>query len=501
MRTESLTTGRILVVAAFALTCFGLMLYLWNAFGGSVPMKAKGYRVVVALPEADLLAQEADVRISGVSVGRVVRTARAVGDRKDAELEIDARYAPLRSDVRATIRRKSLAGEEYLELTPGGARTAAVPDGGRLASANVAPSVEVDEVLRTFDAPTRRALATWIQTQAQALGTEGASLNDALGSLPGFEQDLTQVLEVLNRQQGAVRAAVANTGVVFDALSERRAALHGAIVNGSRATDALARGSAELADAFRALPTFEAQSRRLLHRAQRFRQDADPVITSLQPGFRAFSQTAAAVPATARELRGLLEQVGPLNGAARRGLPAARRFFDAARPFVAQFAPFLDQLQPVLTYISTRAGTLSTLVANVTAATNATAAGYGSAGAGVHYARVGMALNPGSLAQYPAKQSWSRVNPYPDGSSAVFGRARALGVFDDRSCARALAFPRLASTDRAGGFSTEMLGRIEHFVLHDDRAAAPPCALQRLPQGTASFPQIRPLSHPGGTTP
>src|SRR3954452_18351326 len=96
-------------VAAFALVCFGLMLWLWNAFGGAVPLKPKGYRVVIALPEADLLAEQADVRISGVSVGRVVRTERAKGNRKDAVVEIDAAYAPLRRDVRATIRRKSLA--------------------------------------------------------------------------------------------------------------------------------------------------------------------------------------------------------------------------------------------------------------------------------------------------------------------------------------------------------------------------------------------------------
>jgi ABC-type transporter Mla subunit MlaD len=67
-----LSAPRLLGVAAFALTCFCLMLYLWNAFGGAVPFKPNGYRVTVALPEADLLAVEADVRISGVTIGRVV---------------------------------------------------------------------------------------------------------------------------------------------------------------------------------------------------------------------------------------------------------------------------------------------------------------------------------------------------------------------------------------------------------------------------------------------
>src|SRR4051794_23559066 len=478
------------------------MLYLWNAFGGGVPLKAKGYQVTVALPEADLLAQQADVRISGVSVGRVVRTGRDAGDanRKDAVLEIDARYAPLRRDVRATIRRKSLAGEEYLELTPGGPSAPAVADGGRLAAANVAPSVEIDEVLRTFDAPTREAFAAWVQSQGQALGDRGADLNAALGQLPGFEQGLTQVLATLHRQQGAVRAAVANTGVVFDALSARRAALRGAITNGSHASAALAESADGLAGTFRALPTFEAESPRPPHRARRFRRNADPVITQLRPGMRAFSAAAQELPATAPELAGLAHGVDGLSAAARRGLPASRRLLDRARPFVAQFAPFLDELEPALAYIGPRAETLNTLVANVTAATQATAAGYGSAGAGIHYARVGMNLGPGSLAQYPQRQSWTRTNPYPDGDSRTFRGDRPLGVFDDAGCTSALAFPRLASTAPSPGFSTELLQRIDHYVLNDGRAAAPSCVLQSRPQGAARFPQITPLSHsPGGT--
>src|SRR4051794_33256073 len=137
------------------------MLYLWNAFGGGVPLKAKGYQVTVALPEADLLAQQADVRISGVSVGRVVRTGRDAGDanRKDAVLEIDARYAPLRRDVRATIRRKSLAGEEYLELTPGGASAAAGGRRGPPAAPHPAPGGGDGEGARAFRPPAPRGPA------------------------------------------------------------------------------------------------------------------------------------------------------------------------------------------------------------------------------------------------------------------------------------------------------------------------------------------------------
>jgi virulence factor Mce-like protein len=496
VNTERLGIRRILVVAAFSLTCFGLMLFLWNAFGGPVPFQPQGYRVVVALPEADLLAVQADVRISGVSVGRVVATERSpVAGRTDAVVEVDARYAPLRADVRATIRRKSLAGEEYLELTPGGRRAAAVPDGGRLASARVAPSVEIDEVLRAFDAPTRAALASWIQSQATALGDRGPDLSAALGNLPGFEEDLTALLKTLNAQSGAVRAAVSSTGVVFDALSARRGALRGAIVNGERATGALAARSEEIEATFRALPAFEAESRRLLQRAERFRARADPVVTALRPGAAAFSAAVRDAPATARELSGLAHGLAALSPAARRGLPATRRFLERARPFVAQFAPFLDQLQPALGYIAPQAQSLATLVANLTAATQGSAAGYGTDGAPLHLARVGMALNPGSLAQYEQRQPWMRANAYESGD-VTFGAERPLTVLDARGCRDAVAFPKLAAG--ADVFSAQMLERIRHFVLDDEQGRATPCLLQPVPQGATTFPQIRPLAHTSG---
>ena len=63
-------------MVAFSLSCFGILLFLWLSFGGSVPLRPKGYRVNVAFPEATQLAQEAEVRISGVKVGQVRRWSR-----------------------------------------------------------------------------------------------------------------------------------------------------------------------------------------------------------------------------------------------------------------------------------------------------------------------------------------------------------------------------------------------------------------------------------------
>jgi phospholipid/cholesterol/gamma-HCH transport system substrate-binding protein len=87
------TVGQIAVAVAFAFSCFGLLLFLWATFGGPVPLKPEGYRVKVPFSEATQLAQESDVRISNVSVGKVKSIELSdSGPNKDlavATIEID----------------------------------------------------------------------------------------------------------------------------------------------------------------------------------------------------------------------------------------------------------------------------------------------------------------------------------------------------------------------------------------------------------------------------
>ena len=119
METRPPTPIQLLVAVAFAISCFGLLLFLWLAFGGPTPLKPESYRFKVPFNEAAQLALESDVRISGVSVGRVKSINLNDEGRADAEIEIDERYAPIPSNTRAILRQKSLLGETYVELTPG----------------------------------------------------------------------------------------------------------------------------------------------------------------------------------------------------------------------------------------------------------------------------------------------------------------------------------------------------------------------------------------------
>src|SRR5687768_3948230 len=126
MQKQAPSVGRILIAAGFAISCFLLIMFLWVAFGGPTPLKAKSYRITAYFPEATQLAVESDVRIGGVSVGKVKDVGLAPVDQRvqgndttEAVIEIKPEFAPISSDAQAILRQKTLLGETYVELTSG----------------------------------------------------------------------------------------------------------------------------------------------------------------------------------------------------------------------------------------------------------------------------------------------------------------------------------------------------------------------------------------------
>ena len=117
---ETPSAGRLAAMVLFTASCVGILLYLWLTFGGSVPLRPEGYRVKVNFPEATQLAQEADVRISGVNVGKVKTKAPDNETGLTATvIELQEPYAPIPRNSRAILRQKTLLGETYVELSPG----------------------------------------------------------------------------------------------------------------------------------------------------------------------------------------------------------------------------------------------------------------------------------------------------------------------------------------------------------------------------------------------
>jgi phospholipid/cholesterol/gamma-HCH transport system substrate-binding protein len=467
--------ARIAAMIAFALSCFGILLYLWLTFGGSVPLKPKSYRLHVDFPEATTLANEADVRISGVTVGRVKsKTVKPARNGTDVVLEMDHQYAPIPKDSRAILRQKTLLGETYVELSPGSKRSGLVPDGGTLSRANVSPTVELDEIFRAFDPKTRAAFQQWMINQGRVFDGRGRDLNEALGNLAPFAEDTSTLLQILDEDRVDVRRLIRNTGSVFEALTERRGQLRQLIENSNRVFETTAQRDRELQETFHVLPTFLAESRKTLTRVTRFADNTNPLVTQLRPAARQLSPTLIQLEKLAPDLRALFRDIDPLVRVSRRGLPATSDFLDRLRPLLDQTDPLLRQLNPILGYAAMYKHEITAFFANDVAATQAASVS-GDGKTQLHYLRTTNPLNPENLAIYPTRISSNRSNPYVEPLGYLkLATENHLDVFGSYLCT-SNAVPSLAPASPLGALTQPVIDLVNQFAFAGGSVAAPPC--------------------------
>src|SRR5437764_7976324 len=157
MVTQAPHRAAVLVAIGFALSCIALMIFVWTQFAGPVPFAGQGYRVHARFAETGLLVPGADVRISGVNVGKVAAVKNRGVD-SEVTLDIQQQYAPIPLSTRAILRQKTLLGEAFIQLSPGDGSGRKISDGGAIPSSHIAPSQQLDQVLGAFGRPTQQDL-------------------------------------------------------------------------------------------------------------------------------------------------------------------------------------------------------------------------------------------------------------------------------------------------------------------------------------------------------
>jgi phospholipid/cholesterol/gamma-HCH transport system substrate-binding protein len=467
------TLGRIAAMIMFALSVFGLLLFLWVSFGGTLPLRPEGYRFKAAFPEAALLAKEADVRMAGVNVGKVKATELGPGGRTTlAEIELHERFAPIRRDTRAILRTKSLLGETYVELTPGQRGSPSLGDGDTLPLGNVDETVELDEVFRAFDAPTRRYFQEWLHEAGIAsTGRFASDLNDSLGNAVPFFEGGVDLLRPLDEQEVALRRVVRDTGRVFDAVSRENGQLRGLVVNGDATFSALASRDDALADTFQILPTFLRETRSTVRRLESFARNTDPLVRELSEPVDDLAPTLRDLGSLSPDLERLFKAIGPLTDASATGVPAAERFLEGAEPLLESTHVFLPELNPILSYLSFSRAQVSQFLGLGASALGGTGqGGYQGRGKGEHYLSQLAIIDSRSLQQRTVRPPWERGNAYV--APNAYARAIPLGVIESFDCTPSGGEQRDASG--SGG------------------DAAPPCFVQP-PElfGDQQYPRLR----------
>jgi phospholipid/cholesterol/gamma-HCH transport system substrate-binding protein len=429
------STTQLLVITGFALSCFGILLFLWVTFGGPTPFRARPYEIKVPFNEATQLAEQSDVRISGVNVGKVQNIELAPnGKQALATVDIDNQYAPLPQSARAILRTKTLLGETYIELTPGSGNGPRLADGGTLPEANVAESVQLDEIFRTFSPETRAAFQSWMQEAAVAIEGQGQGLSYAIGEFEPTFTELERLFRILDTQRVAVSQLFRNGATTFRALRGRDGQLASLIQNSNALFQTTARRDRDIEALFRAFPTFLDESKLTLNRLKGFSIKADPLMRQLVPAAEQLSPTLIALAKLAPESKALFEGLVPVIAHASTGFPALRKIFrDEFPPLLRAAEPFIRNLNPILVGLKLYKNEATSFFANVAASTNAILPTENARGEHLHFVRTLGPLNPESLAIYPRRLKMNRASAYSPPLWAA-GLAEGLPSFDTRHC-------------------------------------------------------------------
>ena len=427
---------RIPILVVFIAGCFGVLLFLWVAFGGATPGKAKVYEIRVDFRDAATLAVQGDVRIAGVNIGKVRKKELNKGaGATRVWLSIDKEYAPLPSDTKAILRQKSLIGETYVELTPGSPSAAKLKEGATLSHSQVEPTVELDEILSIFDKDTKRAFRAWIKDAALSTrGGGGQDLNAALGNLSGFATDGADIFTVLDQQKQALQLLVRNTGQVFGALNERSGQLQDLIRNSHATFSATAEAQDALAETFQIFPTFQDESRLTLARLERFSLNTRPLVQDLKPVADDLAPTVRDVSALAPDLNQLFVDLRKTIPTAVRDLPAGQRFLRGASPVFSALHPFLQELNPILSYANFDQTVLAGFVTNGALAFNLDLDKPGQSEDGIfdYVLQQFGVINGTSLQLNPTRPPYDIGNAYPEPNEGA--RATQLGIRESFDC-------------------------------------------------------------------
>ena len=292
---HSLAGSPVLVGAATVLCAVVAVFLSYNANNG-LPF-VPTYDVTFQVPDAAGLVRGNEVRVGGKRVG-VIEEISAVpganpGDDPVSELHVAliAKLDPLPADSVITVRPRSTLGLKYLELKPG------VSDEGIEANTTVPlraaqPIVELDEVMNTFDASTRRALQQVLDGVAPGFAGRGADVNELLAEAPALLDDTERVAANVSAPQTQLGRLVSGADRLTGELASVAPQGGRALESADTTAGALDAAGSALGESIAETPPTEAAAMSAFREARPLLTDAAALARDIRPGVRLLPRAA-----------------------------------------------------------------------------------------------------------------------------------------------------------------------------------------------------------------
>lgn len=339
------------VLAVFTVLCALMFAYLYSGTGAKLPFaSAVDYRTTFVTADAGNLATASDVRIAGVTVGEVEEIDNRGAEGARITLRLDDEAAPLHEGAKARVGERSLVGEGMVTITDG--KGAEIPSGTVLAAENVAPAVQLHDVIRDLDAPTRESLRGLVRGLGD--GTEGrekeiAQLFDAMGYLGS---DGATVVDAIAAQSKDLKHLVRSSSDVLRALNTSQGQLGDLVESSNRITRATSVQAESISATVERLPATLAEGRTAFRELGGLARDLRPVATNLRVAAPHLTTALEQLPATTADLRGLLPSLDRALTKAPATLDRVPTFAGDVSALVPDARDILAQANPMLRYIS-----------------------------------------------------------------------------------------------------------------------------------------------------
>lgn len=211
--------GRLRAFGLFAILVIGAIAIFRGVANSSA------YELMVPLADANGLYPGSDVLVAGSRAGSV-EDITVQGTHALVKIRLDPAESPVHSDATVALRPKSLLGEKYLALNPGSAG-GVLDSGTTLSASQVMVATDLQDVVNTFDAPTRAKLQVLIDNLGPAVNGRGQDLNETFTTGRKDLDSLGQVAQTLGQRDRDLQTVIQALNQVLTELaqSDRRSQL------------------------------------------------------------------------------------------------------------------------------------------------------------------------------------------------------------------------------------------------------------------------------------
>lgn len=233
------TVVSVVMVLAFASACLFALWFVAINMGLRGPWTQE-FTLKAEFDSANGLVPQAEVRVSGVHVGRVTEINGSQAGGALVTMELQPGVA-LRQDTRAVIRPKTLLGEKFVELVrTQGSGQPYLQTGATIPRLQTGQAVEIDDILNAMDAPTRKAMSESFRELGIAVDGRQQDIANSLQPLDTTLANLRPLARVGEARQQELDRILTNLNVIMQALADEQDQLGQIIDRGDTVMSAIA---------------------------------------------------------------------------------------------------------------------------------------------------------------------------------------------------------------------------------------------------------------------